>query len=673
MSMNNGLWWALGAVGAFAVGASLRTGAASSTCAHCARPLAQGSRDVEAQEESRLRRGGYLFRQRFDVRAGFFVPLAEIEALDEVYPAFRADALRVARAALAEGGLRGEAFARLAQPQLDAMVAASLGPRSGPAFLSRLERPMSIVDYAMGKDAEDAEKQKAYAAELYAKRAWTLHVLSATGHLSEASRRPVYQKSGSRESTLFDGVTFALTLVEPPRLPRPKAAPVVEVSSRADGMKGMPYLRMTHKGARAGFYFITDIGSLLTPGATVHVPLLTSTTKMSSPSFGLPAGSVLLGGSCPGADVEAQSEMKRVGRERICDVCYATGANYGYANNMTQQEARRRWVAQLLQQHSPVVAGYLLASMIEGYARHTMEGKDRQGQEIGLWDGEAIVVPSRTKVPVRAFSTPLQIQSVDGRKIPKDTRAWFKARRTPKGAVVGFFRIHDSGDFGVGKTADYIEAWREAALLLPHVQFWAPSRIWPMRRTVRALSPEQASWLEEGRAAGRDAAQAVVTWTTRDPVHAQGSPNEGEVVPNPSQLSPGEDALRNPVLDAECDIVNVPGRIALGYLRRLGELPNFALRPSGLYIKRASDDPIAVPTFSVPDAQGKPVTLVGSGVASTVARNTYPPMADTRGVAAWQCPVYTLQADGKEAKSCQAANCRACWLAKDLPVFYGAH
>ena len=56
-------------------------------------------------------------------------------------------------------------------------------------------------------------------------------------------------------------------------------------------------------------------------------------------------------------------------------------------------------------------------------------------------------------------------------------------------------------------------------------------------------------------------------------------------------------------------------------------------------------------------------------------------MNDTRGVRAFQCPVYTKMrmknAEGKvvekEAKSCRTANCRACWIGKELPIFYGAH
>ncbi len=43
---------------------------------------------------------------------------------------------------------------------------------------------------------------------------------------------------------------------------------------------------------------------------------------------------------------------------------------------------------------------------------------------------------------------------------------------------------------------------------------------------------------------------------------------------------------------------------------------------------------------------------------------------------AYQCPVYSTQMVGgkeKEAKSCHEANCRACWVLRDLPITYGAH
>ena len=40
---------------------------------------------------------------------------------------------------------------------------------------------------------------------------------------------------------------------------------------------------------------------------------------------------------------------------------------------------------------------------------------------------------------------------------------------------------------------------------------------------------------------------------------------------------------------------------------------------------------------------------------------------------AYKCPVYTENAKGVEAKSCRDAECRACWILPQLPIFYGAH
>ena len=112
----------------------------------------------------------------------------------------------------------------------------------------------------------------------------------------------------------------------------------------------------------------------------------------------------------------------------------------------------------------------------------------------------------------------------------------------------------------------------------------------------------------------------------------------------------------------------------LATLAQIAALPNFTLRPSSLYVRRTLSAPIAIPFVSGLSA--------GSGVAAKLAETgDYPVMNDTRGVRAYQCPVYTkmsFEQDGgkiveKEAKSCRTANCRACWLAKELPVFYGAH
>jgi hypothetical protein len=325
-------------------------------------------------------------------------------------------------------------------------------------------------------------------------------------------------------------------------------------------------------------------------------------------------------------------------------------------------------VAQLLRASGSEACGYNLAAMIEGYARYTKH-TDRKNQEIGVWDGDGIVVPGKAVkkgVPKYADPTPLQISLLNGRAIPKDTRAFFADRKTRTGAVAGFFRIHDSGDFGVGSIDAYTDAWRVAAQLLPNVFFWAPSRVWVMRRELGDLDASQREWYDQNLKAARNASEGRRIYETRDFV-AVGSANQtGVAEAIPAGTSPGEDTLENRASDESCRIANVPAARQARALKRLAELPNFTLRPSGLYIKRGEGEPVVIPVVD---------GMVGSGVAAQVAPNVYPAMVDTRGVAAWQCPVYTAQAElgGKEAKSCRAANCRACWLAKDLPVFYGAH
>ena len=306
--------------------------------------------------------------------------------------------------------------------------------------------------------------------------------------------------------------------------------------------------------------------------------------------------------------------------------------------------------------------------MIDGYARYTKH-TDRKNQEIGVWDGEGIVVPGKVVkkgVPKYADPTPLQISRLNGRDIPKDTQAFFADRKTRTGSVAGFFRIHDSGDFGVGSIDTYTDAWRVAAQLLPNVFFWAPSRVWVMRRELGSLDASQREWYEQNLEAARNASEGRRIYETRNFV-AVGSANQtGVAEAIPAGTSPGEDTLENRASDESCRIVNVPAARQARALKRLAELPNFTLRPSGLYIKRAEGEPVVVPVVD---------GMVGSGVAAQIGPNLYPAMVDSRGVEAWQCPVYTAQAElgGKEAKSCRAANCRACWLAKDLPVFYGAH
>ena len=730
---SNGMLWALGAVGALALGGMVasRAGSRSGGCEVCGRSMGRGSFAKKPADQ------GYLQRQRYDAKAGFVVPLAKIEAINKVRGSFFENVYKDVRAALSKGGLQGSAFVAMEEAQRARMESYGMGPVKGMVGYGIVQPPRLIEDYVkekVGDWAQGARRRAReaaaksgtpvaqirtqqmdrealrFAADLYVKRAWTLYVCEKTGHLQRDTRRSVYGKG----EPLYEGVTFQLVLpaashlnapvgltgaAKPMVLPETKrtkkvvdaednqneavAEALEDAGADADArmlrkMDGMPYLQMKKDGQPVGLYFIADIGSMYFSLGMQFVPLLTTTSKMASPSFGIPAGRLAKGGTCQGASVMSQTAIAQLGgvERRICTVCYATSANYGYANNMTQQEARRLWVTQLLQTSGSEACGYNLAAMIEAYARHTKH-TDRKNQEIGVWNGEGIVVPGKEikGVPKYADPTPLQISQLGGRPVPENTQDFFRKRKTSTGSVTGFFRIHDSGDFGVGNIArliTYTEAWGVAAKLLPNVFFWAPSRVWAVTHKFDDLKPAQLEWYEKNLRAAKSPGR--ITYETRDFVAVgsanqtrNGSANEDEVVEAvPAGMAPGEDTLGSLKSDEVNQVVNVPAKQQSEALKRLAELPNFTLRPSGLYIKRAEGEPVVIPVIE---------GMVGSGVAAQVAPNVYPSMVDSNGVEAWQCPVYTKQEvlGGKEAKSCRAANCRACWLAKELPVFYGAH
>ena len=98
------------------------------------------------------------------------------------------------------------------------------------------------------------------------------------------------------------------------------------------------------------------------------------------------------------------------------------------------------------------------------------------------------------------------------------------------------------------------------------------------------------------------------------------------------------------------------------------------MRPSTLYVTRAAlRGGTAVSTGQSANIPYIPGFSAGSGVVEKAEGKAYPEVYDMRGIQAYACPVYTKDESGKEAKSCRDAHCRACWLAQNLPVFYGAH
>jgi hypothetical protein len=201
---------------------------------------------------------------------------------------------------------------------------------------------------------------------------------------------------------------------------------------------------------------------------------------MGAPSFSIPAGHPEIGGTCPGAAAgqSVVSEAARAGQARVvlkvlnahapsdaapiagldmaaavCGHCYATGGNYAYADNITLQAVRGIWAAWALGQ--PTASPYGLNGGPSNLFIDTMvEAVDRAN-----YDG-----------PPGADSgcEPAQWAASGWR----------------------FFRIHDSGDFGVtgrGVSAkDYFLAWKAIANAFAAknahgfkpVMFWAPTRMW---------------------------------------------------------------------------------------------------------------------------------------------------------------------------------------------------
>jgi len=550
------------------------------------------------------------------------------------------------------------------------------------------------------------EFRRYYLMSVYVEREWTIHVLTKYKKLDRDARSTVYGTVGSR---LFDGIDFRLALSSPvtDANGRPmfgSSAFVMEQSAsdtlaedeqdaetaeEADddevivGGDGIPELYLFKGKERQGIFFVSEVGTQYFRYGKARVTLLTKTSKMSSPSFGLPAGMPTEGGTCPARMVAQRlSRMRemKIGKKRkpimaqqtmgiICDRCYAMGANYGYANNMIDQEGRARWVKNLVDKQGTDAAAQQIALMIAGYAQNGAHG-GRDTQEIGVWstsDNAITYRSGRKRMPCADTQLRLKLKGADGRDVPT-TRAWFKSRGVSNGDITGFFRIHDSGDFGIGKK--YMEAWEQVFEMLPFVQFWAPTRMWAKMEKVIKASAKQKAFNAE-MMAHIPPEDYVSNIAYRQVAGQKGSSNlkPEQPSPTPSKDSPGEAGAKVNDLasDEKCGDIVVPDEYRLASIIALASHDNAAIRPSTLYVTK-------------PDGWGANIPYIegmsrGSGVAEATDKesSTYPPVCDMEANRAYKCPVYTRDANGKEAKSCHAANCRACWLAKDIPVFYGAH
>lgn len=221
------------------------------------------------------------------------------------------------------------------------------------------------------------------------------------------------------------------------------------------------------------------------------------TTKMTAPSFSLPAGPVKEGGTCAAANVGAGGGKRIEGKQYICDECYSLEGNYIFADAGISQAIRYHWVIRMLNADpSGLELGRQLAVAIEDYARHGTVGNSDGGtaarltSEIGVWDGGQIVVQLYLRDIKRSIAYPCAVTDLPSETGFRNTRELFASRKLAAGDVCGFFRIHDSGDFTIGAAKlwpNYVAAWAHCASLLPNVLFWAPTRAWIFPAMLRKL------------------------------------------------------------------------------------------------------------------------------------------------------------------------------------------
>ncbi len=177
------------------------------------------------------------------------------------------------------------------------------------------------------------------------------------------------------------------------------------------------------------FRYQTASGKMKPFGQT---SLFTWTSKMSCPSFSIPAGPERQGGTCPASlrstiiaegsytEFHPPLEDQPEGQAFICDVCYAGKGRYLMYKSMSfRQVANWTWVNKTVRDSS--------------FARRMTEAieylKDERIEEM------------------------LLSQLVSNR----------------------YFRIHDSGDWS---HPEYYKGWVDVCRNLPNVHFWAPTRMW---------------------------------------------------------------------------------------------------------------------------------------------------------------------------------------------------
>lgn len=785
----------------------------SPSCAKCGRDMPSGSRAVSPEQRMReliQTLGATLYSERFDNRSWFFLTPEQTSALmqekpnqdrlayDRIFKAMGASRIEYGLSAARKSPLQvmgpeglfvlqskvTSGFGGL-NPDLREVVALDAAQTSklraaGVGFMANSERPgrtrsddpmqaaelipmPSLFEYAEGRarGKKPSERVKVVGPDRvyfdsivlqYVKRNWSLYVLEQTGFKDPSKRLPMHGRKGQAGLVSAGKVHGLLRF----RLMLPAEVPEVPsqglyVVDPASCPQGMPTLQALDKqGQPVVVFHVAGAGGL--DLQTRAGGVLTLTSKMSAPSFSLPAGPALGGGTCSSAELKRE-EVYDV-KDHICTICYATGANYLKSVNVWSGGVSLGWVIDTLREDGgDKRLGDSLTAAICAYARHGLRGpsktsktEEEEGEEsasftrgdveIGVWNpslSKIMVPPSRSLKPI----DPTPFLQKQLKLSSRDTSSLFLGAKN--GEVVGFFRVHDSGDFSVpGVESAYLRAWKICFTALPHVRFWAPTRRWATSvRQGERVSEGVRGWISMSEAMGVRGARpgtassfakgsrSVITGvsvrleTLLDraelglPMMAEGLFEAG--VRNVLCFEPDEDSppgsgdgftFQSFLGGSEFTYAPESSPVVKALIDICATLSNVAIRPSALYVK-TPHNPAAIPFVSspvgedngLPYGRGANALSAGSGVAvkwgssrglRTAARaaaagvnpQDYVPVYDTRGLAAWQCPVYSETTPKKvvggeveymEAKSCRAAGCRACWILPNLPIAYGYH
>jgi len=186
-------------------------------------------------------------------------------------------------------------------------------------------------------------------------------------------------------------------------------------------------------------------------------PVFALAKKMNAPSLSLPSGPPEIKGVCAIASSEFRGDKPG---KFICDGCYAVGVTYRYAAASLAQAARLQWIRETLKADpTGTKLAQNLVGAISDYARKsTLHHRKtaRITQQLGTWDHGKIIVPFYMSEldETEPHVTRVRKYSDTVRKLTghDDSLAVFSAMKPPpsEGEIVGFFRIHDSGELSVG-------------------------------------------------------------------------------------------------------------------------------------------------------------------------------------------------------------------------------